>query len=86
MIAGLICLKCSLEMDDELFFKNIFTSSLAEKQTYIEKYTKLLNMSHAFAFNAEVKYAIVEGQRVIQPRKIIFNNFMLNYFNNFNCF
>lgn len=58
MIAGLICLKWSLEMEEELFLKNIFTSSLAEKQTYVEKYTQLLNMLHIPAFNAEVKNGI----------------------------
>lgn len=55
MIAGLICLKWSLEMEEELFLKNIFMSSLAEKQTYAEKYTRLLTMLHISVFNAEVK-------------------------------
>lgn len=60
MIAGLICLKWSLEMEEELFFKNIFTSSLAEKQTFAKKYIQLLNTLHTPAFNFEVKYRILE--------------------------
>jgi len=73
MIAGLICSKWSLEMEEELFFKNIFTSSLAEKQTYIEKYKQILNMLHIPAFNAEVKYRILEKHRAIQSRKNLFS-------------
>lgn len=67
MIAGLICLKWSLEMEEELFFKNIFTSSLAEKQTFVEKYIQLLNMFPIPAFSFEVKYRILEEHRVLQP-------------------
>lgn len=59
MIAGLICSKWSFEMEEELFLKNIFTSSLAEKQTYAGKYMQLLNMLHIPASDAEVKYGIL---------------------------
>lgn len=69
MIAGLICLKWSLVMEEELFFKNIFTSSLAEKQTFVEKYIQLLSMLHIPAFNFEGKYRILEEHRALQPQK-----------------